>query len=313
MDKSAGFYDTLPKAIRSGLGHVVREDTPAMSMGIGRFLATKLKPWAANESKALSSAANPWYKKIVSDKFISDRVAKTKDALMGARRKAFDEGYWKRIGEPILKADINLGQKAGKLTGKIFGKSGENFWTHTKDLQLKAPSTSTLGKMVDKVKEKVLGPNYLTGVQRVRLPSLMAPVTKASAFAIPIAGGIKIQELLGKKHMDENKNKVTQADLKKTAAMLRCLKDQKNFLEKKARATSILYKQAEMGHLVFPRTVDEYEEKVAELIGRDLNVVEEAIKLASPNFNSLGNLVQDTAAESGSPREVFQRSLLAEY
>lgn len=292
------FFDTLPAKIIGGLEREAVKDRPSMLMGAAKFLVNKARPWAAHESKAIASAGLPWYRKALNMAPNKDAMKKAKGLLMEARNKSFDQGYWDRVGKPLMKLDVNLGEKAKNLTSKVLGKdTASSLWDQKKLVQM-APEGALKG--------------FETGMREVKVPSLFAPVQKASAIAIPIAGTMKVNEMIsGKKDMD--KNQVTQADLKKTAAMLRSLKDQKNFLEKKARATSILYKQAELGQLAFPRTIDEYEEKVAELISRDLNIVEEAIKLASPNFSSLGSLVTDASPEGSNPREIFQRSLLAEY
>ncbi len=107
-----------------------------------------------------------------------------------------------------------------------------------------------------------------------------------------------------------NKNKITEADLKKTAEMLIHLNTQNQNFEKQAKATELIYKQAEMGVCTFPKTFAAYQEKVAELLGKDLKVVEEAMKLASSSENdSLGGLDNVTTPGSN-PREAFQRAIV---
>lgn len=60
--------------------------------------------------------------------------------------------------------------------------------------------------------------------------------------------------------------------------------------EKRAQATKLLYKQAEMGLLVLPSTYDEFEQKLASLIRQDLAVLEKAMELTAIDGIKLGEL-----------------------
>lgn len=207
--------------------------------------------------------------------------------------KKVSDFYWKYLQKPITKADMFLGsaaqkgvQKAsfGKLEGKLF------------ESPMLLPMKRAKGRS--------------TGRVEYQLPSVMAPAKKATGFLLPILGAMKAEELLkGTKNMS-SKPKINEADLRKTAEVLLELKDQRDKLTKEAKATELLYKQAELGQIRFPATFADYQEKVAELLSKDLKIVEEAIKMASSNENeSLGGLERDSVVASD-PRTAFQRSII---
>lgn len=218
------------------------------------------------------------------------------------KSKKIDDLVWRFAQKPIVKADIAMGQKAHKAMKKITGKNSKLF----------------LEKKVLPGKKRTLGTlsaKGVTGGVEYEIPLITAPVSKAGKFIIPSLGMLKAEEMLkGDKKM-QNKAQITRADLQKTAEMLDHLKDQKHEYEKKAYATKLLYKQAELGQIVFPKTHAEYEEKVAELMHKNLNVVEEAIKMAAASeefnntFGSL-NTGDSSNPRGGSAQEAFQRSLM---
>lgn len=59
--------------------------------------------------------------------------------------------------------------------------------------------------------------------------------------------------------------------------------------EKRAHATRLIFKQAEMGFGEIPRSHKELEEKIASLINQDLKIVEKALELTGGNID-LGEL-----------------------
>ena len=210
--------------------------------------------------------------------------------------KKVDKAVWKYFQAPIVKADVALGEQAQRLS-KAMGGSGKLF-SEAKVL----PMSKARGKF--------------TGGKEVLVPSFVAPAGKAGKIVIPMLGMMKAEELLKKeKKMDQPKN-ITQADLTKTAEMLESLKGQRDDFEKKAHATKLLFKQAELGQIVFPKSHDDFEEKVAKLMHKDLNVVEEAIKMAAASeelVNTFGGLSSQKATDNpmgGSAQNAFQKSLM---
>jgi hypothetical protein len=219
-------------------------------------------------------------------------------------KKKIDDMYWKAVS-PAVKADIFLGSLAQKITPKSLRKA---VW----ESNIIIPNT---GKGLPKGLAKLKSKNSPTGLE-YSIPSIAAPLKKVGPFGIGILGTMKAEELLKqrekRKMNSKTKNKplIKAADLKKAALMLSHLKSEKALLEKKAKATELLYKQAEMGQIQFPKTHSEYEEKVAELMSKNLEVVEEAIKMASSSEpNSIGGLGKE-AILTTSPHSIFAKSLI---
>lgn len=214
--------------------------------------------------------------------------------------KKVDDFYWKYLQKPIIEADMYLGGKA--RSGLKFITKGEgNLFRDKKIL----PTLTANGRE--------------TGGREYLLDSILAPATKASAFVLPVLGTMKLEEML--KGTDdsqtqdlyngENMDVINEQDLQKTAAMLEHLNEERTSFEKKAKATELLYKQAEMGQIKFPQTHAEYQEKVAELLSKDLNVVEEAIKMASSTeeINSMGGHLTKQAKVTNA-RDNFAMSIV---
>ncbi len=207
--------------------------------------------------------------------------------IFGAKK--VNKAVYENFQKPLAALDIGTGQILQKGLGKIT-KRGKHTFADKRVLQMKKAKGASSG-----------GKEYY-------IPSGLAPVKKISAFALPTLGAMKAEELLkGKQTMDNRI--IKEADLKKTAEMLDGLNKERNILKKEAKATELLYKQAELGQIKMPATFAEYQEKVAELLGKNLEVVEEAIKIASSSENELGGL--DTQTRVGSdPRTAFQQSIL---
>ena len=209
-------------------------------------------------------------------------------------QKKVDRAYWKVLG-PLVKADTFLGSAAQKITPKKLKKV---LWEN----KIVFPT----GKNFKPSMKSATGVEY-------SVPALSAPLKKAGPVGLAFLGTMKAEELLKGNKGNNNMNSapiVKQADLQKAAEMLSHLKEQNDGLEKKARATELLYKQAELGQVKFPKSYAEYQEKVAELVGKDLNVVEEAIKMASSSeADTLGGLDNETSVKAD-PRSMFARSVI---
>ena len=208
--------------------------------------------------------------------------------------KKITDSYTKHVSIPMEKADINLGGLAQRGLKKIRKKNTGNFFSDTKLVQGKKSGGTSTGNVEH------------------RVPSLVAPIGKVSKVGLPLLGAMKLDEMVnGDKKM--NSNTVKTADIHKAAEMLTNLNDQNKDLEKQARATKLLYKQAELGQIIFPKTHEEYQEKVAELLVKDLNVVEEAIKMASATeeYNTTcGTLSGGSPMINESARQNFERTII---
>ena len=208
--------------------------------------------------------------------------------------KKVKDAYWKYVIKPVVNMDIRAGQQAQKVLDKVTGKKGSLF---KENKILPTGRASREG----------------TGQKEYKIPSVLAPVAKAGKFVLPLAGAMKLDETYqkSKRKGDMSEKQITKADLQKTAEMLSYLQDQNVTFEKRAKATELLYKQAELGQIKFPKTFAELQEKVAELLSKDLKVVEEAIKMASTSedMNSWGGLETNAGMVSGA-HEVFANTII---
>lgn len=204
-----------------------------------------------------------------------------------------------KVNRAALDLDIRAGQLGEKATRKIWG--------------LKKNKVFRSKIILEPKKKKKYYSDGGTGGKEYEIPSGLAPAKAIGAVALPLLGALKLEEMAGGKKDMSNSSHIKEADLRKTASMLISLKEERSELEKKARATELLYKQAELGQTSFPKTFEEYQEKVAELCGKNLVVVEEAIKMAAAKeeINStFGDLGEETSSGGISARQMFQRSIL---
>jgi len=214
-------------------------------------------------------------------------------------RETLKKTMTRHIGVPALKADI----AAGKALQKV-----------------------TPFKNMFKIREKVpLGGKLYEEINR---PSGLAPATKVMQFAVPIAGGMaiedKIDKLMGDNNMKKQANKAT-VTLEKTAAVklateLIRLQSETSKLaqantshEKRAKAEKLVYKQASLGLTNFPQSYEELQEKVASLANQDLDVVEKALEfqVGDVHMGQLHNSFMDTPI-STTPEGQFAASLLGD-
>jgi len=81
--------------------------------------------------------------------------------------------------------------------------------------------------------------------------------------------------------------------------------------EKRARATQLIYKQAELGYVEVPRTYNELQQKVASLMNQDLTVVEKAIEITGGEI-SLGTL-EGGSSDNITPEAVFVNAISDQF
>jgi hypothetical protein len=103
---------------------------------------------------------------------------------------------------------------------------------------------------------------------------------------------------------------LTPDDLRKAASALADLSDRDRNHEKRAQATRLLFGHVERGLMPAPRSMQDFETKVASLMDKDLKVVEEALKLASGGgLGTIEEGPQISSGESEAQRQ-FQHALL---
>lgn len=98
---------------------------------------------------------------------------------------------------------------------------------------------------------------------------------------------------------------------KLAAEKLRYLSNENKAHEKKARALKLLYKQAEMGIAPVPDSYLELEEKLASITAQNLDVLEEAMKLAGGRLG-LGDLEDNDLTNPANPEDAFTASILGD-
>lgn len=244
----------------------------------------------------------------------------------GNTKKKVQEFMADNVSMPITKADTALGAKASKIpgTGSLF------------KIKEKVPvSPSMVGRKMTKVKNKgsKLGPAPKKGnkiYEEVERPSIIAPATKTMNVAVPFAGAYTIDKQLGKL-MDKNKDNqdsqktasvVERVSLEKTAAVklakeLIRLKGETSKLaqantnhEKRAKAEKLVYKQASMGLVEYPKSYEDLQEKVASLENQDLDVLEKALELNLGDV-SMGKVASDNSYTlPTTPEEQFAANLM---
>ena len=82
--------------------------------------------------------------------------------------------------------------------------------------------------------------------------------------------------------------------------------------EKRAQATKLLYKQAELGFIELPRSFDEFQVKLASLMKEDLAVVEKAMEYTG-GVMKLGELDSTDTSRSQNATEAFQAAIIGEH
>lgn len=196
--------------------------------------------------------------------------------LLGTKRVS--KAFWKYWQKPALSADI----VAGKALGKIPGLKG-----------------------LFTLKEEIpWGKKMLKQVER---PSGLAPLIKTRDIAAPIIIGVGLEK--GLKGI--RKQVMDQPTREKVAAAMLQLNGENKEHRKRAHAIRLLYKQSEMGYGHVPQTYKELEEKLASLMGQDLNVVEKALELTGGNLR-MGELASAIEPSSYNASEKFQVDILGD-
>lgn len=234
------------------------------------------------------------YKKMHADSGFDSLVAflpmKGAEKVWG--KEKVRDAAWKYVGKPSLTADIAAGSAIAKVPG------------------LKGLFT---------ISEKIpVGDKGL--YQEIKRHSALAPLTKAKGIIAPIATAVAlekgidkgVQYVKDKRQLDNMSKKAMEEKdlLTKAASIMHSLHEDNKMHEKKAAAMQLLYKQAELGLADLPRSYNELQEKLGQLIKEDLSVYEKALDLAHGHMK-IGEL-QDSFEEKStkSPEAKFQATFL---
>lgn len=193
-------------------------------------------------------------------------------------------GTWKYVSEPSLRADSALGRQLEKLPG---------------------------GKHVFRVKEKI---PWGKGLEKeVVRSSALAPLIKVRDIAEPILIGVGLEKgikVLSRK--PEQGPKMDDQHLReKAASVMLHLQEENKGHEKRGQALKLLFKKAELGYEVLPKTYSELETKLAALVTEDLVVLEKALELAGGNVK-LGELDAHDPKATVDSAEKFQAAILGD-
>jgi len=192
---------------------------------------------------------------------------------------------WKYISAPAMRADAAVGRVLEKIPG---------------------------GKTLFRVKEKV---PWGKGLEKeITRSSALAPLMKARDIAEPILIGVGLEKgikALTKKRDQGDKNMNDQHLREKAASVMLHLHEKNEGHEKRGQALRLLYKKAELGYEVLPKTYGELETKLAALVTEDLIVLEKALELAGGNVK-LGELDSRDPKAAVDSAEKFQAAILGD-
>ena len=194
-------------------------------------------------------------------------------------------GTWKYVSAPALRADSAVGRQLEKLPG---------------------------GKHLFRVKEKI---PWGKGLEKeIVRSSALAPLMKARDIAEPILIGVGLEKGIKALSKKKDQGQGTMGDQQlreKAASVMLHLHEKNEGHEKRGQALKLLYKKAELGYEVLPKTFSELEIKLAALVTEDLVVLEKALELAGGNVK-LGELdIRDPRAHVDSA-EKFQAAILGD-
>lgn len=193
--------------------------------------------------------------------------------------------FWKAVHKPALRADT----AAGHVLGKIPGAKG--LFTTTE----KIPWGKKLHKEVSR-------------------SSALGPLSKIKDIGTPIIVGVGLENGIQKMkdaHKKNQEDKMQDHGMReKVASTMLRLHEENRGHTKRAHATRLFFKKAELGLERIPHTYRELEEKIASLETQDLVVLEKALELTGGHFK-LGEL--DTSRTTGvNATEKFQAAILGD-
>ena len=143
----------------------------------------------------------------------------------------------------------------------------------------------------------------------------MAPLSKIKDIGTPIIVGVGLEKAtkkiseLGKTPQDQNKMQDQGMREKVASTMLR-LHEENRGHTKRAHATRLLFKKAELGLEQIPYTYHELEAKIASLENQDLVVLEKALELTGGHFK-LGELDASRTTDTNAT-EKFQAAVIGD-
>jgi hypothetical protein len=198
-------------------------------------------------------------------------------------KQKVNRALYNKLHRPLT----NIDQKAGKLLEREFG-------------------TKKLFRQVDVLPtgRKIGGHRALIKHER---HSATAPLSKAVKAVAPLAAVLYASQLMNKQAQDssgDDSGTGKEGLLVKAAAAL-------EWAGRRTEAEKLAFEMVEQGRIPSFQTYDQFHEKVASLMEKDLEVVREALDIESPAAD-FGKLAEDQGDNSGSLESNFFHTLVGE-
>jgi len=226
----------------------------------------------------------------------------------------------KSLTEAMTNSTIGRVQKADEVAGRFIHKGIKAGFNKLPKGKHYKKTEEGFKKLFSVIEEKELKKGI---VKKIRIPSLSAPVKKLIAISLPIAGAVALMDLLDKKKRrgsnDMNDKILVEKKLiEKTAEAIEQVGEERDLLSTRVtdlEKTAALYKTAEelafkmveKGRCPQFSSYKEFTDKVAQLIGQDMAVIDRALEMGG-DVSSIGN-VSNTMGRGGNPIENFVMGL----
>jgi len=183
----------------------------------------------------------------------------------------------------------NIDEKAGKLLAKVPG--GEKLFRQVDVL----PTSRKMGGNRTLIEHET--------------HSVTAPVTKAVGMVTPIAAALWAADKLGGK--DEQDKMASPHDPSEKDELLKQAGDALEMAHKRTEAEKLAFQMVENGKIAPFQKYEEFQEKVASILEKDLAVVKEALEMDSSMAN-FGKVAEADAASNGDATSKFYHSLASD-
>jgi hypothetical protein len=210
--------------------------------------------------------------------------------IVGLANKAFGKGkaqdfMWRNVSKPAMVADMALGEKLQKIpfAKSLFTQKESIPWGHDK----------------------------LNLSRHIERPSALAPLNKVKNIATPIIVGVGLQK--GVHHVRDSikaRTSLPEETREKIASTMLQMHSRLKEHEKRAMAERTLFDLIEKGTEVIPKTHQEFELKLASLMGHNLTTAVPARELISGNVK-LGELEEGSYVRNEDPAAIFMAEIMA--
>ena len=206
--------------------------------------------------------------------------AEAKTTARNVGKKKFNDALYENYHRPLK----NLDEKAGKALAKVTG---------AKKLFRQVDVLPT-GRMMDGNRALIEHETH----------SATAPITKAVGIVTPVAASLWVADKL----MGKDRQKMASAQIENPAELLKEASAALQAAHLHEEAEKLAFKLVERGKIPPFSTYETFQEKVAELASKDLNVVAEAIEMDGTLAN-FGKVAEASPSGSDDPTAAFYHRL----